>query len=94
VRKRLDIESQRGADAEDIFSVELLKNSRLACVIQPAMLRMRGCWARELAHRKRIRISFSFCRFFLMIVKSPIDEIRFGCRGSFLEQVQNNGTRE
>jgi hypothetical protein len=37
VCKRLDIESQRGANTENVLPVELLKNSCLACVVQPAI---------------------------------------------------------
>jgi hypothetical protein len=47
MRKSLDIESQRGADTQNIFAVELLKNSRFACVIQAAGPRMSWCWTRR-----------------------------------------------
>lgn len=74
VCERLYVEPQRWADAADVLSVELLENRCFPCVVQPAEVNQLAdqCWACARAHRKSSRISFSFSRFFRMMVRSPI----------------------
>ena len=79
VDEGLDVEAERGADAHDVLAVELLQDRRLPGVVEPAGTRAgvsvrvaRAQMACVRAYRKRMRISFSFCLFFLIIVSRPI----------------------
>lgn len=75
MHKRLDIESESRADAHYIFAVEFLQNRRLPGVVKAAgfqPLLFRAIMPSGHAYRNKMRISFSFCLFFRMIVSRPI----------------------
>lgn len=74
MHKCLYIKPQCGAHTHDIFSVELLENGSLARVIQStaSSQNVEARTTTKHTHRNKILISFSFCRFFLIIVRRPM----------------------
>lgn len=80
--KRLDIKPQCWAYPHDILAIQLLENRGFPCIVETTakgvnimLMVIVG------AYRKRIRISFSFCRFFRIIVRRPMI---IGVEGTFV----------
>lgn len=71
--KCFDVKAKCRAHTCDIFIIELLEDSGFSCVVQPP--RKLQCYVstvHAITCRNNILISFSFCLFFLMIVRSPM----------------------
>lgn len=75
MHESFDVESQSGTHGHDIFTIQLLQYCSLASIVKSTGMHEKVGGNETLpvpAHRKSIRISFSFIRFFLIIVRSPI----------------------
>ncbi len=75
----LDVEPKRWTNPHYIFPIQFLQDRRFPSVIEAAiMVAYSGIELLNTVdtYRKSIRISFSFCLFFLMIVNRPIPGLR------------------
>jgi hypothetical protein len=74
----LDVEPQGWAHACNIFIIEFLQYRGLSSIVKAAAPKLFGLESfllRMVTYRNNSLISFSFCRFFRIIVSSPIRKV-------------------